>query len=181
MEKDVGVFDLSEKRIDDDGMVVGPAFDKFFKTLYKAVEWLCVIAMLMQVVIVVYVVAGRFILNKTPRWGEEIALVFMVWLSLLSASLAVKNDLHIRVTLADRLFGERGCKIRDTVFALMCLAFSVFLFVGGYQLTRNFSRTILPGSGLSSAWLNLSICVAGLTLALIHVYVIGGIVCRRPR
>lgn len=164
-----------------EGIVVGPRFEAFFSWLYRIVEWLCLLAMSMQVVIVVYVVAGRFLFNKTPRWGEELALLFMVWLSLLSAVLAVKNDLHIRVSIVDRLFGERGVKIRDTVYSLLCMAFSAALFVGGLRLTRMSARTILPGSGISLAWLNASICVAGFALALIYVYVIGDLLCRRRR
>lgn len=146
---------------------------------YDAVQWVCVACLAGQVVVVSYTVFGRFVLNDTPPWGDEIARVLMVWMSLLSASLAVRDDTHVRITMLDRLFGTVGRKIRDTIFAVMNIAFCGVLFWKGIDLIEQTAKTKLPGSGLPSSILYASVCVGGLAMAVMLVYRLGRELCQR--
>lgn len=153
--------------------------DRIIDFLYDVIQWVCVICLAGQVVVVSYAVFGRFVLNSTPAWSDEIARVLMVWMSLLAASLAVKDDTHVRIAIFDKIFGPRGIKIRDTIFALLNIFFCSVLFWKGIDLISQTTRTKLPGSGLPSSILYASICVGGLAMAIMLLYRLWRELCQR--
>ena len=128
--------------------------------LYRVISWICLFSMTVQVLIVVYVVFGRFVLNNTPKWGEEIALLAMVWFSLLSAGLAMEDDIHIRMSVFDRLFSRKARIARDSIFFALNLILSIFLVVEGIKLLFLTKSSIMPGSRLPVPILYLSVPVA---------------------
>ena len=153
--------------------------EKTVDILYDVIQWICVACLAGQVVVVSYAVFGRFILNDTPAWSDEIARVLMVWMSLLSAAMAVRDDTHVRIAMFDRLFGKTGLKIRNTVFALLNIFFCAVLFWKGLDLIQQTARTKLPGSGLPSSILYASVCIGGLAMALMLLYRMGRDLCQR--
>ena len=102
---------------------------------YQVIQWTCMLCLAGQVVIISYAVVGRFVLNHSPAWAEEISRILMVWMSLLSASLAVKDKTHVRMTVFDKLFGKTGLKIREVVFVTINFIFFFFkmLFNSSYS------------------------------------------------
>lgn len=151
----------------------------FFDLLYKLVELVSALCLAGQVVVISYAVFGRFVLNSTPSWAEEISRILMVWMSLLCAALAVKDDTHVRMTICDRLFGKTGLKIRNVIFDLINIFFCGTLFWKGITLIQQTTRTKLPGSGLPASVLYASICVGGLAMALMLVYRLGRELCQQ--
>jgi TRAP-type C4-dicarboxylate transport system permease small subunit len=47
------------------------------------------------VLVVLYAVFMRYVLNMAPAWSEEVARYLMVWLALLSAAAALRRGQHI--------------------------------------------------------------------------------------
>ena len=55
-------------------------FKKIDYYFNKLVEYLGMMLLLIMTVIVSWVVFSRFVLNKTPAWGEEVHFMYgMVW------------------------------------------------------------------------------------------------------
>ena len=135
---------------------------------YRAIQWVCVGSMALQVLVVVYVVFGRFVLNNTPKWGEEIALLAMVWLSLFSAALAMEDDSHIRMSIFDRMFSRRGIIIRDIIFFALNALFCIFLLTEGLKLVILTNASIMPGSRLPVPVLYISVPIS----AIGYIYVL---------
>ncbi|MBU5480645.1 TRAP transporter small permease [Blautia sp. MSJ-19] len=154
---------------------------KFFEGIYKVIECVSALCLCGQVVIISIAVIGRYIFSYTPTWSEEIARVLMVWMSFLTASMAIKDDTHVRISVFDKFFGEKGLKIRDTVFSIINIIFSLMLFWEGSKLVMQTSRTKLPGSGISSGVLYASICVGGLFMAVMLIYRMGARLCQRKQ
>ena len=134
--------------------------------LYHAVNKFCQVFLAIQVLVVAYTVFGRFLINRTPGWGEELALLCMVWFSFLSASLAVKDDAHIQIRLLQKVIPQCVAKFLDRVFYLLNLVFSVFITIEGFKLVMLTKSGIMPGMGISTAFLYLSIPVSGVCLFL---------------
>lgn len=148
-------------------------FERIFDKLYSVINNLCRIFMLIQTIVVVYVVFGRYILNNTPAWGEELSLLSMVWFSLLSASLATKTDDHIRISIVDNILPEKILKLLQLIFYFLTVIFAIFMIVEGTKLTVLTLRSIMPGLGISISWLYLSVPIAGLSLLLTLIGKIG--------
>ena len=146
---------------------------------YQVIQWTCMLCLAGQVVIISYAVVGRFVLNHSPAWAEEISRILMVWMSLLSASLAVKDKTHVRMTVFDKLFGKTGLKIREVVFVTINFIFCGVLFWKGIELVRQTHGTRLPGRGLPTSLLYGSVCAGGICMAIMLIYELGGVLCQR--
>lgn len=149
--------------------------------LYKIIMGLCIICISAQVIITTYAVIGRFVIGKTAPWTDEMARLFMVWMSLMSASLAVKDNTHVRMTFFDKWIGAKGIKIRDFIFSLVNLAFCSVLFWKGAELIGQTHKTKLPGSSLPSSILYGAACVGGLFLIIMLLYRLGVLLCQRKQ
>jgi TRAP-type transport system small permease protein len=143
--------------------------DKFIEQAYKVIFGISKMFLMFQVIITSYVVFGRFILNKTPSWGEELSLMCMVWFSLLSAALAVKDDKHIRLSLVDMILPPKALKVLNGFTNLLIAIFGLFMAVAGVQLMILTKNSIMPGSGISSAWMYLSLIMAGLSIIIMII------------
>ena len=80
---------------------------KFFEIIYKLIEFVSALCLCGQVIIISIAVIGRYIFSYTPTWSEEIARVLMVWMSFLTASMAIKDNSHVRISVFDKFFGAR--------------------------------------------------------------------------
>lgn len=136
-------------------------FDKTINTAYHGIYSITKIFLLFQVVITSYVVFGRFVLDKTPGWGEELSLLCMVWFSLLSASVAIKDDHHIRLSLVDMILPKKALRVLHGFTNFLIFCFGIFMIVGGIKLMILTKNYIMPGSGISSLWLYMSLPIAG--------------------
>ncbi len=131
--------------------------DKYSLRIAGILEWLCIFFLLVQVVVVVIVVFGRFVLNKTPVWGEEIALLAMIWLSLFSADLGEINSAHINISLIDKVLPKYAKKIRNVFFHILNAGFSFILTWEGFSLMMKIRHAVMPGSKLPLWLLYLSV------------------------
>lgn len=153
--------------------------EKIIDVVYKVVEFLSAICLAGQVVLISYAVFGRFFLPKTPSWCEEISRVLMVWMSLLTAALAVKDDSHVQMSVFDKLFGQIGLKIRDAIYALLNIGFCGILFWKGWDLIVQSHRTRLAASGLPSSFMYGAACAGGLVMAIMLIYRLWRMLCHK--
>ena len=105
------------------------------KKFYDAVYWLfmsfCKLIYICSICITSYVVFCRYILHSTPRWGEQAILLCMVYMALISASLAVRTDTHIRVMLIDYVLPKQVISFLKAMSHVMIFGFSLFMIVYG--------------------------------------------------
>jgi TRAP-type C4-dicarboxylate transport system permease small subunit len=105
-------------------------------------------------------VFGRFVLQKTPRWTEELGILCLVWLCFLTSAMAIKDGIHIRMTLLDYVLPKRICKVLHCLSYIALLALSIVCMVVGIQAIELTLLTKLPATHLSSAFLYGSVGVA---------------------
>lgn len=153
--------------------------EKMINVLYKAVELASCLCLAGQVLIISYSVFTRYVLNTSPSWAEEISRVLMIWMSLLTVSLAIKDDSHVRISFLDKLFKGKALLIRDVFYALCNIAFSALLFWKGFELAKQSARTKLPGSGLPSSIMYASVFVGGLLMVVMLIYKLGERLCHK--
>ncbi|MGB9662625.1 MAG: TRAP transporter small permease [Moorellaceae bacterium] len=128
------------------------------------VENSCKVMLVAQTLIVTWVVFGRFILKSTPGWGEESALMAMVWFGLLSASIGVREDAHLKIAVLDMILPPKCLKILDWFNWILMAGFALFLIFYGVKLTQLTAMNIMPGLGISSGWLYASVPASGVAI-----------------
>ena len=153
--------------------------DKVIDIIYKVIEFICVLCLVGQVFLISYAVFGRLAAIRTPSWCEEISRVLMVWMSLLTASLAIRDNSHVQMEIFDKLFGRIGLIIRDTIYAILNIGFCGIMFWKGWNLILQSHRTQLAASGLPSSFLYGAACAGGLAMAIMLTYKLWRMLCHK--
>ncbi len=140
------------------------------RILSNAVEWICLILMVVLSIDLLLGVFSRYVLVKTFTWYDEIARGCFVWLTFLGAAVGVKRQAHFRLhIIVDRLT-PRLRQATVVILPLVVVIFAgvliqqglVFLEIGKFQQT--------PVMGLPKTWIYVAIPIGG---ALMILYSLG--------
>ena len=116
---------------------------KFYDMIYWLFMSFCKCVFIASICITSYVVFCRYILHSTPRWVEQAILMCMVYMALISASLAVRTDTHIRVMLIDYLLPKKAIEVLKALSHVMIFGFSLFMIIYGIQFTKLMSKSVM--------------------------------------
>lgn len=140
---------------------------------YKVLMFICKILLIGDILITCWSVAGRYIPFITdPHWSEEIVLTLMVYMTVLSASLAIRRGAHIRMTAFDRYLPPKVVKVLDLVADLAVMLLGVYLVIYGIRfcnspLSLRGKYASLPG--MSKVWQYLPVPVAGVSMIIFEL------------
>ena len=158
---------------------------KFFKKLekvkpvydwtYKIMLFICKLLLIGDIVITSVTVAGRYFPFFTaPHWGEEMVLTLMVYMAVLSATLAIRKRSHIRMTAFDKYLPKKMLLVLDLLADIAVLALGVVLLIEGLDVikpTGNIARfakySALPN--LSQIWMYLPVAIAGVGMIIFEL------------
>lgn len=124
--------------------------------IYDIGEKICIVFLLAMVIIVVITVFGRFVLNKTPAWGDEVAIACMIWFGLVSSSLAERENKHIRVSILDKIYPKKLVRIFRIIFYLLKIAFGAIILYQSIRLVAFNKNVYMTGARISEAWVSLA-------------------------
>ena len=131
---------------------------------YKILMFICKLLLIGDILITAWAVAGRYIPFITdPHWSEEIVLTLMVYMAVLSATLAIRRGAHIRMTAFDTYLPTKVLIVSDILADIAVLVLGVLLVYYGVKfcnspLSLRGKYASLP---LSKFWQYLPIPVAG--------------------
>ena len=140
------------------------------RILANAVEWICLLLMVVLSIDLLLGVFSRYVLVRTFTWYDEIARGCFVWLTFLGAAVGVKRQAHFRLhIIVDRLT-PRLRQATVVILPLVVIIFAgvliqqglVFLEIGKFQQT--------PVMGLPKTWIYVAIPIGG---ALMILYSLG--------
>lgn len=157
-----------------------PAFFKAINKLkplydwtYKIVMFICKLLLIGDILITSWAVAGRYIPFITdPHWSEEIVLTLMVYMAVLSATLAIRKRAHIRMTAFDKYLPKKVLLVSDIIADVAVLALGVVLVIYGVKFCN--SPLSLRGKyasipTLSKVWQYLPVPVAGVGMIIFEL------------
>jgi len=140
---------------------------------YKIVMFICKVLLIADIIITSWVVVGRYLpFVTTPFWGEEIILTLMVYMAVLSATLAIRTRAHIRMTAFDKYLPKKVLTVSDLLADIAVLALGVVLIIFGIKFCN--SPLSLRGKyasipTLSKVWQYLPIVVAGVGMVIFEL------------
>ena len=151
---------------------IRPVYD----VTYQIVLFICKLLLIADILITSYAVLGRY-LHKyipfitDPKWSEEIILTFMSYMAVLSASLAIRRDAHIRMSAFDRYLPDTLLKILDLLSDIAVSAFALIMLIVGWKYTskigaRGFYISIPK---LSKFWMYFPIPLAGIAMIIFEI------------
>lgn len=141
-------------------------FARIVSQLNAFAEWVCFQLLYVIVVVIVWQVFLRFVLNSPTKWSEEVAMISLVWFGMLAVAVGVHQHRHIAITYFRDLLPRSGGLALDIFAQLMILALALILIVNGSELVALAGKTRLPASGLPKNLLYLSAMTGGVLMAL---------------
>jgi C4-dicarboxylate transporter DctQ subunit len=137
------------------------------KRLGDFVESIAGVLLALVVVIVLLQVFGRYILQISLSWPEELARYVLVWLMIFGAAAAAASRSQIVV---DTLLELVPASVRRALEALAALAglvaMALLVWTSQPLITGPAGRSTSPATGIPSFWIYLAVPVGGALLVL---------------
>ena len=124
-------------------------------------KWFAGIGLLIMTAIIAMQVFARYVLNDSPAWAEQAALLLMIWYVFIAAAAGVREGFHIRIAVFVENLPE---KLRHPVllFAhLAVVAFGLSMAIFGVELARETWQHVIPTLGISRGYAYIPIAVSG--------------------
>ena len=152
---------------------------KIYDIFFDIVEGFAVVFMSGMVGVVVYSVFMRYVMHRAPRWGDEIALLCMVWFGFLSAAVALKEDRHIRINFWGMFLSPKIHKGLEIIVHTIGLVSCCVFFKYSVHLVALAGMTKMTGSRLPLSYLYMAEPVGIGLLIIAMIGRIGEIIANR--
>jgi len=145
-----------------------PVYDK----IYDITLFICKVLLIGDILLTCYAVAGRYIPFITaPAWSEEIVLMLMSYMAVLSAALAIRRKAHIRMTAFDNYLPKNIIVLLDFLNDLFVLVLGVIMITEGwkYAMTLGAKAKFTSMPSLSKCWMYFPVPVAGVAMIIFEL------------
>jgi TRAP-type transport system small permease protein len=121
------------------------------------------------VFVVIWQVFGRYVLNDTPAWAESLALVLVIYITMLGAAAGVRDAGHISIDSMLVLLPERLRLKFEVLIHFLVGVFGGLMAWYGQILGRSVMNYKIPTLGLSEATNYAALVVAGTLIVLFSI------------
>lgn len=110
--------------------------------------YLSVSGLLFIVIIVFYQVFGRYVLNSSPTWTENLALVLILYVTLIGAAVGVRDAGHIGMDSLLVMLPDHVREKIELVIHVLVALFGVAMVYNGWILGASVGTVKIPNLGL---------------------------------
>lgn len=143
------------------------------KVIDKTMEFLTAALMAVMVVVALWQVFTRFVLNDPSTISEEFLRYSLIWLTLVGAALAHGKKKHLAVLFAVRKFPKKRQPIVGIIIEIFVILFAVIiLIIGGSNATQSAVGQISSAMQLPMQYLYLCLPIGGVLFsyyAIMHI------------
>jgi TRAP-type transport system small permease protein len=126
-------------------------------SLWKCIEVTALVAFSLMLILVIAQVIFRYFLQISVPWTEEAARWFYAWQIFLGSSVAMRERLHLRLTLFVDRFAGRPRALLECCAAALSLCFFAGIVWGSFAMIRAVSSVDAGSFRISMSYLYLSI------------------------
>ena len=116
-----------------------------------------------------WLVFGRYVLNDTPTWVEQTALLSVAYITFLGAAAGVRHNSHLSIDLLRDNMPEPIKGLMHHLADLFVVAFGGFMAWQGWQLMMTNLARPIPMLGLSESWRAAPLAICGALMVLFAV------------
>ena len=143
-----------------------PAFLRAMDRSYNLLTQICLVlagtALVAMTLMFAWLVYGRYVLNDTPTWVEQVSHLLLMVIAFLGAAVGVRQDTHLSVVLFRSAVPSAVRTVFVFITDILMASFGALMFWYGLALTQFKWKTLIPliqwPEGLRS--LPLTICGA---------------------
>jgi len=131
------------------------------------------VALVFLTVIFGWLVFGRYVLNATPTWVEQVSLLLIVYIGFLGASIGVHKQTHLGVAVFREISPKPVQRLFEFLTHIILGGFGLIMAIYGYKLTVFKWATEIPLIHISEGFRALPIMLSGI---FIFLYSIGHLI-----
>jgi TRAP-type C4-dicarboxylate transport system permease small subunit len=143
--------------------------DVLSRVTHHAAAWLLRLGaagLVAMTAIVGWQVFGRYVLNSSPSWSEQSALLLMIWYVSFAAAAGVREGFHIRIVALERAVGGGVRRSMRVLNDLVVAACGAAMAVWGTELTIRTWSHVIPSLGLPRGVAYIALPLAGILIVL---------------
>lgn len=144
-------------------------YTKLCYRIARTAMWLGIVGMIALVAAVTWQVIGRYVLNNTPTWAETLALLLVLYVTMLGTAVGVRDRGHIA-------FDSLLTMVPGPVRRMLEYLIHVLIFVFGALMAWNCAFLMesvwtyrLPTLGISEGWRYFPAAVAGVLIMMFSI------------
>lgn len=128
-------------------------------------SFLCMLAASIALVVLVatfgWLVFGRYVLNATPTWVEQLALLLVCYITYLGAAVGIHENTHLGVTIFRDMMGWRVSAVLKLLIDIILAVFGLIMFIASVELVKFGWDTLLPMLNIPESFRSLSAAMCG--------------------
>ncbi|MEP5152514.1 TRAP transporter small permease, partial [Planktotalea sp.] len=119
------------------------------------------IALIVLVATFGWLVFGRYVLNVTPTWVEQLALLLVCYITYLGAAVGIHENTHLGVTLFRDMMGSKVSTFLKLVIDIVLSVFGLIMLIASIELVKFGWATLLPMLNIPESFRSLSAALCG--------------------
>jgi TRAP-type C4-dicarboxylate transport system permease small subunit len=127
--------------------------------------WICMLAASIALVVLVatfgWLVFGRYVLNVTPTWVEQLALLLVCYIAYLGAAVGIHENTHLGVTLFRDAAGPKISGLLKILIDVLLAVFGLMMLIACIELFNFGWATKLPMLNIPESFRTLSALLCG--------------------
>ena len=118
---------------------------------------------------VLYQVFGRYVLNDTPTWAEQLALLLVAYVTMLGTAVGVRDAGHIGLESFLVLAPDWLRTKAELVIHFCMIVFGGYMLYYGATLAKGQWGELLPTLGIADGFRYLPIGICGILIVLFSI------------
>jgi TRAP-type C4-dicarboxylate transport system permease small subunit len=146
-----------------------PLFTRFCARVARTCLQVGVAGLVLLLAAVIWQVFGRYVLNNTPTWAESLALLLVLYVTMLGCAVGVRDAGHIGMELLGPLLPVKLHLPMEVLIHLLTLVFGVLMAWNCAVMLQSVSGYKIPTLGISESYRYLPLVAAGLLIVLFSI------------
>ncbi len=147
-----------------------PSFLTAIDNAYDLLTKLCFLvagtALVVMTAIFAWLVFGRYVMNDTPTWVEQVSLLLVMVIAFFGAAAGVHQHTHLSVVVFRNIVPAQIRTVFVVISDTLMMIFGVMMFWYGWELTLFKWKTLIPLIQWSEGLRSLPMTICGLLLFL---------------
>ena len=144
-------------------------FDRFLNLIGNFNLLFCSVALVVLTVIFGWLVFGRYVLNATPTWVEQVSLLLVVYIGFLGASVGIHKKTHLGVSVFREISPKPVQRLFELMSHVIMTGFGLVMVVYGYKLTVFRWPTEIPLIHVTEGLRAIPIMLSGICIVLFSI------------
>jgi len=109
------------------------------------------------------------VLNNTPTWAESLALLLVLYVTMLGCAVGVRDAGHIGMELLGSFIPDSWQRPMEILIHLLTLLFGALMAWNCFLMLQSVAGYKIPTLGLSESWRYVPLVLAGCLIVLFSI------------